>query len=99
MIKNVIRFWLFLTVLLPAMLFAQTTFSVDPTKGYWTVSSGIQSLPRITSSLNGQNILLHAKKGKSGYCLSVDGLEVTSGFEMVNGQWAELSVSVLKNKI
>ena len=92
--KNVIRLWLLLLVLLPVMLFAQTTFSVDPNKGYWTVSSGIQSLSRITSSLNGQNILLHAKVEKSCYRLSVDGLEVTSRFKTVHTQWAELSVSV-----
>jgi len=88
------RLGLLLTVLLPVMLFAKTTFSVDPSKGYWTVSSGKQSLSQITSSLNGQNILLHAKAGKSGYRLSVGGLEVTSGFKVVNGKWVELSVSV-----
>ncbi len=92
--KNSIRFWLLLTAFVPVMLFAVTTFSVDPANGFWKVSSGSQSLTQITTSLNGKNVLLHAKAAGSGYRQTVDGLEVTSALRVVKDQWTELSVSV-----
>lgn len=80
--------------LFPFVLTAQTTFKVQTDKGYWSVSSSAQSLPQIFSQLNGKNILLNAKQETSGFHKTIDNLEITTQFKVVNSKWVEMSVSV-----
>lgn len=78
----------------PDMLFAQTNFTVQTSKGYWSVASGVQLLSSISSELNGKNILLSAKSDVSGLHSTIDGLKVTTQLKIKNKKWVQLSVSV-----
>jgi hypothetical protein len=69
-------------------------FRVNAGDGSWSIRSGSQSLARISSLLNGKNILLNATHDRSGFYTVIDGLRVTSRFKVREGRWIELSVSV-----
>jgi hypothetical protein len=72
----------------------QTTFQVQTDKGAWRVLSASQSLSRISSRLNGTNILLHAEFDGSAFHTTIDGLAVTGAFSIREGKWIQLAVSV-----
>jgi len=57
--RIIFLFWLF--GILPCITFAQTSYKVETGKGTWSVTSALQKLDVITTSLNGKNILLNAK--------------------------------------
>ncbi len=80
--------------LTPINLSAQTTFKVQPDKGYWSVASASQFLPYISSKLNGKNILLDAKPAASGLHTIINGLEVKTQFKVKDGKWVQMAVSV-----
>lgn len=80
--------------LVPYVLTAQTTFNINTNQGNWSVSSASQSLPTIVSQLNGKNILLGATSKASVYNTTIDGLNVKSEFEVKDGKWVQLAVSV-----
>ncbi len=67
----------------PFLLTAQTTFKVQTEKGYWSVFSASESLPKIFSQLNGKNILLNAKNEISGFHKIIDNLKITTQFKVV----------------
>lgn len=73
---------------------AQTTFKVKTATGEWGVQSAFQNLPHITSQLNGKNILLNAGLHGDSYCSTIDGLDVTARFKVIDGKWVQASVSV-----
>jgi len=75
----------------PASSPGTTTFSVETDSGYWRVVSRSQSLPRISSLLNGQSILFGSKVKQSTFRRTIDRLEVTAEFAVVNGKWVQAS--------
>jgi len=85
---------IFLACLFPEILMAQTSFNVQPDQGFWNVSSNSQVLSQIASTLNGKSIIKDAKSVSSVFKKEIDGLEVTTKFDVKYGKWVQMAVSV-----
>ena len=71
-----------------------TAFHVETKSGHWSVVSRSQRLSQISSRLNGQSILLDSKGKNATFRKTIDRLEVTAEFAVVEGRWVQVSFSV-----
>ena len=74
---------------------SSTKFSVQTASGHWSVSSRSHSLTNVISRLNGQSILLNSERKNSTFHKTIDLLEVTAEFAIVNDKWVLVSFRAL----
>ena len=84
----------FALLFLPLFIYSQTTFKVNPAKGNWDVFSASQSLPHISSQLNGKNILVKAKQTNGNLHTTIDKLDVYTQLKVIDDKWVQMAVSV-----